>query len=58
MKVISHLSNYATKRAATGVDTSKSAKEVDLADSKSDEDQLDFDKLKNEPTNLSNFKSK
>ena len=45
-------------KTARGVDASKYAKKVDLANSKSDEDQLDIDKLENEPTNLSNFKSK
>ena len=43
---------------ATGVDTSKFAKKVDLASLKSNVDKLDIDKLKNVPTNLSNLKSK
>ena len=46
---------------ATGVDTSKFAKKVDLASLKSNVDQLDIDKLKklkNIPTNLNNLKSK
>ena len=43
---------------ATGVNTSKSAKKVDLADLKSNVDKLDIDKLKNVTTNLSNVKSK
>ena len=43
---------------ATGVNTSKSAKKVDLADLTSNVDKLDIDKLKNVPTNLSNVKSK
>ena len=34
------------------------AKKVDLANLKSDLDQLDIDKLKNVPINLSKFKSK
>ena len=34
------------------------AKKVDLANLKSDVDQLDIDKLKNVPINLSKFKSK
>ena len=42
---------------ATGVDTSKFAKKVDLDNLKSDVDKLDTDKLKNVPTNLSNLKS-
>ena len=45
-------------KTATGVDTIKYAKKLDLANSKFYEGQLDIDKLKNEPTNLSNFKSK
>ena len=41
-----------------GFDTSSFAKKTDLANSKSDVDMLDIDKLKNLPTNLNNFKSK
>ena len=55
MKVELDLSNYATKadlKNATGVDTSKFAKKVDLASLKSNVDKLDTDKLKNIPTNL------
>ena len=55
------LSKYATKadfKNATGVDPSKLAKKVDLANLKSNVDKLDIDKLKNVPTNLSNLKSK
>ena len=61
MKVELDLSNYATKadlKNATGVDTSKFAKKVDLASLKSNVDKLDIDKLKNVPTNLNNFRSK
>ena len=61
VKVVLDLSNYATKtdfKNATGVDTLSFAKELDLADLKSDVDKLDIDKLKNVPTNLSNLKSK
>ena len=61
MKVELDLSNYATKvdlKTATGVDTSKFAKKVDLANLKSDVDKLDIDKSKNVPTNLSNLKNK
>ena len=50
------LSNYSTKadlKNATGVDTLKFAKKVDLAHLKSD-----VDKLKNVPTGLNSFKSK
>ena len=52
---------YATKadfKTATGVDTSKFAKKVDLANLKSNKEKLDIDKLKNVPTNLSNLKNK
>ena len=55
------MSNYATKidlKIATGVDTSKFPKKVDLANSKSFVDKLDIDNLKNVPTNLSNLKNK
>ena len=61
VKVESDLSNYATKadlKDATGVDTSKFVKKIDLANLKSDLDQLDIDKFKNVPTNLSNLKNK
>ena len=43
------------QQKATGVDTSSFAKKTDLANLKSD---VDNDKLKNIPTNLSNLKSK
>ena len=55
------LSNYASKadlKNATGFDTSKCAKKVNLANLKSDVDKLDIDKLKNLTSNLSNLKSK
>ena len=45
-----HLSNYATKadlKHATGVDTSKFAKKINLASVKFNIDILDVDKLKN-----------
>ena len=54
------MSNYATKadlKNTTGVDTSKFAKKVVLANLKSNVDKLDIDKLKNVPTNLSNLKT-
>ena len=60
MKVELDLSNYATKadlKNATGVDTSKFAKKVDLASLKSNVDKLDIDKLKNVPSCLSSLKS-
>ena len=55
------MSNYVTKarlKNATGVDTLKSAKKVDLASLKSDIDQLDIDKLKNAANGLNSLKSK
>ena len=61
VKIKLDLSNYATKanlKNATGVDTSKFAKKVDLVSLKSNVDKLDIDKLKNVPANLSNLKSK
>ena len=54
MKVELDFSNYATKadlKNATGANTSKFAKRVNLASLKSNVDQLDIDKLKNVPTN-------
>ena len=61
VKVELDLSDYATKavlKSAAGVDTSKFAKNVDLASLKSNVDKLDIDRLKNVPTNLNNLKSK
>ena len=61
MKVELDISNYATKadlKNVAGVDTSKFAKKVDLANLKPDADKLDIDKLKNLPTNFSKLKSK
>ena len=61
MKVELDLSNYATKadlRNATGVNISKFAKRTDLADFKSDVDELDIDKIEDVPIGLSNLKSK
>ena len=61
VKVELDLSNYATKadlKNATGVDTSKFAEKVDLANLKSDVDKLDIDKLRHVPSNLSNLKSR
>ena len=60
LKVELYLSNYATKsdlKSARDFDTSKFAKEFDLANLKSKVDKLDIDKLKNVPTNLNNLKS-
>ena len=61
VKVELHFSNYATKtdlKNATGVETSKFPKKVDLANLKSDVDKLDTDQLKNVPSNFSNLKVK
>ena len=63
MKIELDLSNYATKaglKNATGVDTSKFAKKIDLVNLKSNVDKcrLDIDKLKNVLISLSNLKSK
>ena len=55
------MSNYAIKadlKTAAGVDTSKFAKKVDLANLKSNVYKIDIDKLENVSTNLSNLKSK
>ena len=52
MKVEIDLSNYATKvdlKNATGADTSKFAKMLDLASLKSDVDKLGIDKLEKAP---------
>ena len=54
VKVEFDLSNYATKtdlKNATAVDTSHFAKKGDLANLKSNIDELDIDKLKNVPSN-------
>ena len=54
------MSNSATKidlKNTTGINTSSFAKKFDSADSKSNIDKLDIDKLKNIATNLSNLKS-
>ena len=59
MKVELSLPNYTTKvdfKNATGVDQSRFAKKVDLANFKSDEYKLYIDRLKNVPANLSNLK--
>ena len=61
MKVELDLSNFATKadlKNATGVDTLKFHKKVDLDSLKSNVDKLDIGEQKNVPTNLSNLKSK
>ena len=53
--------DYATKadfKNVASADTSKFAKEIDLANLKSNIDKLDIDKLKNVTTNLRNLKSK
>ena len=61
VKVELDLSNEATKtdlKNASGSDTSKFAKNVDLTNLKSNIDELDIDKLKNVSTNLSNLQGK
>ena len=61
VKVELELSNYAPKQIlknATGVDTSKFAKKVDLDNLKINVDKLDIDKLKSVPTSLTNLKGK
>ena len=61
VKVELDLSNYATKsdiKNATGVDIPDFAKKTDLANLKSDVNNLDIDKLKNAPNDLSHLKSK
>ena len=55
------MSSYATiadLKNATGFNTSKIVKKVNLANLKPSVDKLGIDKLKNVPTNLSNLKSK
>ena len=61
MKFELDLFNYAKKsdlKNATGVDALKFAKKVDLANLKTNVDELDIDKFKNVPTNLNNLKNK
>ena len=60
LKIELNLSNYVTKvdlKNATGINTSKFAKKLDLLNLKSNVDKLDVDKLKNVQTNLINLKS-
>ena len=52
------MSNYATKLDATGFDTWSFAKKTDLANSKSDVNKLETDRLNNVPTNLNSLGSK
>ena len=55
------MSSYVTKtelKNETRVDTSSFAKNIDLANWKSDVDKLDTDKLKNVPSDFSSLKSK
>ena len=61
MKVELDLSNYETKadlKNAAGDYTSNFTKKTDLANLKSDIDELEYDKLKYVPSNLGNLKSK
>ena len=60
VKVELDLSNHATKadlKTEAGVDTSKFAIKVEIANLKPDVDKLDIDKLKNVPSDLSNLTS-
>ena len=60
LKIELNLSNYVTKvdfKNATGINTSKFAKKLDLLNLKSNIDKLDVAKLKNVQTNLINLKS-
>ena len=61
VKVELYLPNYASKsdlKNATGANTSKFDKKVDLTNLKSNVDKLDIDKLKNVRIGLSSLKSK
>ena len=61
VKIELDMSNCPTKanlKNEIGIDKSKFAKKVDLANLKSNVDKLDVYKLKNVATNLSNLKSK
>ena len=61
IKVKLDFSNYATTsnlKGATGIDTSIFAKEVDLANWKSDIDKFDTEKLETTPVNFSKWCSK
>ena len=61
MKVELDLSNYATKsdlKSEAGVDTLQFCKKDDLANSKSDVDKLDIDKLEKVFSGLKNLKRK
>ena len=59
MKIGLNLSNYATEtgfKNERGVDTSKSAKKVDLPTLKSECDKLDSDKIEKVSTGLNTWK--
>ena len=61
VKINLDFSNYAAKaelKNATGVDTLKFAKKIDLINLKSNVDKLDIDTLKNVPGGLSSLKSR
>ena len=61
IKVELGLSNYATKsdlKGATGIDTLKCAKETDLANLKSDADELDINSRKTVSNILNSLKGK
>ena len=61
VKVELDLCNYSTitdLKNETGVDILSFSEKIDLANLEPNVDKLDFDKIKNIPTNLSNLKSK
>ena len=61
VKVELYSFNYVTKtewKNASGINTASFTKKVDLPSLKCNVDKLDFDKLKNVPSNLSTLKCK
>ena len=61
VKVVLHLSNYATKKElerAKGIDTSDLAVKKDFIALKAEFDKLDINKFVNVPTSLNNLKPK
>ena len=54
---VSLILQHSDFKNAIGADTSSFAKKTDLANLKSNVNELDIDKSKNVPNNLSNFKS-
>ena len=53
----SNCATKATRKSATGTDTSKLAAKFDLTSLKAENTKLDVDKLKKLPNDLSNWKS-